>query len=189
MPLGIVSDSEFDYELKNSSPRTIEPKDEITAEIIDVNKGRGTGNLEVPNSLRQIIGETSKIDGRQEALDLANQFGISPSSVSAYANGATSTASFDSTPNKNHIEDSKLRVSNRARFKLMSALKHMTADKLAGAKAKDLAGIAKDMSAVIRNMEPEKSQNPNDEKKGPTFVFYAPQFKDEKSYDIIHVKE
>jgi hypothetical protein len=57
-------------------------------------KGRKEGDNNVPNSIRAIIGETSNIDGRKEALALANSLNIS-SSVSAYANGVTSTKDYN----------------------------------------------------------------------------------------------
>lgn len=194
--MGIVSDDEFDVEKgklvpSNSNP-TINNNSKISdtkisdTKIIDVNKGRGH-NPEVPNSLRQIIGEESAINGRSSGLDLASHFGISPSSVSAYDVGATSTASYGDRPNLPQINEAKERISKRARSKLMRALHHLTDDKLENAKARDLAGIAKDMSAVVKNMEPEVPKiAPTD---GPTFVFYAPQYRKEEHFDVIQVKE
>lgn len=193
MPMGIVSDSDFELEksridLGDSIPQ---PKsDELTesAEIIDVTRGRPKGAVEVPNGLRQLIGTESITDGRQSALELARQFGVSPSSVSAYTNGATSTASYNQTPNKSSIDGMKLRVTKRARARLLSALTHITPEKLEEAKVRDLAGIAKDMSAIIKNMEPQTNEN-NLGNGSPTFIFYSPQFRKEDSYDIVKANE
>lgn len=191
MPMGIVSDSDFDSELSrvdsNQKPRE-ESKPVISAEIVDVTRGRPIGSVEVPNSLRKVIGETNVVNGRQEAVDLARNFGISPSSVSAYSVGATSTASYDEQPNNSHIIEVKEKISKRARNKLMLALKHITDDKLGTTKARDLAGIAKDMSAVVKNMEPEQSKTPTGNG-GPTFVFYSPQFHKEEHYETVYAKE
>lgn len=192
MPMGIVSEKEFDSELsKVNSDRTQKREESnsssITGEIIDVTKGRGIGGVEVPNGLRRIIGETAASEGRQEAISLANNFGISPSSVSAYGHGSTSTASYDEQPNNDVISKTKERISKRARGKLMAALRHITDEKLGGAKARDLAGIAKDMSAVVRNMEPEGPKAPNGN--GPTFVFYSPQFRKEEHFEVVYAKE
>lgn len=197
MAIGIVSDKDFDSEVTKIVPHTREESNSesvISGEIIDVNRGRGKGNIEVPNGLRKIIGEESEINGRQSGVELASRFGISPSSTSAYANGATSTASYNNPRNQengisSHINKSKERITKRARNKLMAALNKITDDKLEGAKARDLAGIAKDMSAVIKNMEPEKEQPGNNGMQGPTFVFYAPQFRSEENFGIVHVKE
>jgi len=200
MAMGIVSDKDFNLErsklnvpskeqsVPNPETNTIEG---IITEgtIVDITRGRPSGALKVPNGLRQLIGEESAINGRDSALELASQFGISPSSVSAYNKGATSTASYDETPNKPHIDTAKQRVSNRARTRLMSALRHITEDKLEISKATELADIANKMSAVIKNMEPESNKNPNPSINKPTFIFYSPQMRKEEHYDVVHMKE
>jgi len=194
MPMGIVTDKEFDLEKSKivTPPPSREESNSsvpITGEIMDVNRGRGKGSVEVPNSLRNIIGEESAINGRQAGVELAQQFGVSPSSVSAYDVGATSTSSYDRRPNQPVINQAKERIAKRARNKLMAALGKITDDKLEAANAKDLAGIAKDMSAVVRTMEPEQEKGIENPNNGPTFVFYAPQFRKEEHFDIVHVKE
>jgi len=184
--MGIVSDDEFEAELNNSSVSRPAP----ASVIVNIERGRGEGNVEVPNSLRQIIGETHQTDGRQEALALAKEFGISPSSTSAYAVGATSTASYNEPVKKNAdvVNDAKMRVATRARSKMMTAMKHITDDKLRDTKPRELAAIAKDMSAVIKNIEPEEKSGHNGEG-GPTFIFYAPRIIEEKHFDVVHAKE
>jgi hypothetical protein len=190
--MGIVSDKEFDVEKGRLIPSET-PREEsnssvpITGEVVDMQKGRGH-NPEVPDSLRKVIGETHITDGRDQAVELAKQFGISPSSVSAYGVGATSTASYDDQPNQGHINKAKERISKRARSKLMLALRHITEDKLDSSKARDLAGIAKDMSAVVKNMEPDGPKVPTNNS-GPTFVFYSPQFRKEESFEVVVAKE
>lgn len=187
MPIGVVSDEEFELESEKIVDSQPKPK-VVEAEVIDSTLGRGEGSLQVPNSLRQIIGEESEINGRASALAMAREFGISPSSVSAYANGSTSTATYDEVPNKPHIVNQKLKIAKRARVKLIAALANITQDKLADSKARELAGVAKDLSAVVKDME----SNGNTELTGdntPKFVFYAPHFHKEDHYDTIVVKE
>lgn len=191
MPMGIVNDNDFDKELGNLTPlphvdSTKEPRVEGT--IVDMTKGRGQGSVEVPDGLRKLIGQESVTNGRSSALAIANQFGISPSSVSAYTEGARSTATIDTKPNISVINDAKLRVQSKARNRLMTALNSLTKEKIESARARDISSIAKDMSAVIRNMEPEKAQNPLGAG-GPTFVFYSPQVRHEEVFEVIHVKE
>lgn len=190
MGMGIVSDSEFNSELNKLSPieSNQSESNQNETKIVDMNKGRGNGNKEVPNSLRKIIGETSEIYGRQEGLELAKQFGISSSSVSAYAHGSSSTSSYDERPNVDHINQAKDKISKRARNKLLLALSHITQEKLEGSKARDLAGIARDMSAVVKNMEPDNPVGGNT-KDSPTFIFYSPQMKKEETFDVIFAKE
>jgi len=188
MGMGIVNDSEFDNEISNTIPISNEHKEHSTRIDILPSKGRGEGNLGVPESLRKIIGEESEVNGRKSALDLARTFGISPSSTSAYANGSTSTSSYDS-PNKelnNHITEAKEKVSKRARTKLMLALNSLK-EKMVDLKATDASSVAKDMSVIIKNMEPPKQEG--QVVNGPQFVFYAPQFSKEESFDFIEIKE
>ena len=184
--MGIVSDRDFEKELDNLTPcppMPIRPG----AAIVPVNKGRGP-NPEVPEGLRKIIGEESAINGRASALDLADKFGVSPSSVSAYNHGSTSTSSYNEQPGLAHINDAKQRIAKKARNRLVTALNSLTKDKIESAKVKDISSVAKDMAAVIRTMEPEVSKT-NGSNSGPTFIFYSPQMRSEKVFDVVQVKE
>ena len=186
MSMGIVSDNDFDSELDKLTPS---PNGDKIAVIQNIEKGRGNGNNEVPEGLRKIIGEESAINGRASALELANNFDVSPSSVSAYNKGSHSTASYEDRPNIGFINSRKQYIAKKARNRLVLALNSLTQDKINDAKAKDIAGVAKDMSAVIRNMEPEVPKNNNGNNGGPTFIFYSPQIRSEKVFDVVHVKE
>ena len=182
MPLGIVPDDVFEKELGRSVPTEVK--------IVEIEKGRGQDNNEVPNSLREIIGEESVINGRKEALELARNFGISPSSVSAYANGSTSTRTYDKQPNLSKLNNARLRVSDRARKRLLKALSAMDETKLNDSSAVELASVAKSMSGIIKDMEPSQPLSPNGNgNNGATYIFYAPQVRDEKHYDVIRVNE
>lgn len=183
MALGIVSDDEFESEISSLTTPFTTPK----ATVVNMEKGRGKDNVEVPDSLRKIIGEESAINGRESALDMANKFGVSPSSVSAYSAGAHSTSTIDEQPNLPHINNAKQRVAKKARNRLVMALNSLTQEKIENSRAKDIAGIAKDMSAVIKTMEPEVARFGGGS--GPTFVFYSPQVRSEKVFDVVHVKE
>jgi hypothetical protein len=184
--MGIVSDRDFDKALDDVTPCPPIPAGNGVS-IIPINKGRGEGNIEVPESLRKVIGEESAIQGRASALEIAGNFGISPSSVSAYNQGAHSTASYDARPDIQHINGAKARIAKKARNRLVIALNSLTQEKIESAKVKDIAGVAKDMAAVIRTMEPEQPKM-NDHN-GPTFIFYSPQMRSEKVFDVVHVKE
>lgn len=192
MPIGLVSDDEFLRELNRTHPVTQSesvPQSNPVVEIID-RPGRKDGDQNVPESLRKIIGETSVIDGRQAALDLAADFGISPSSVSAYAKGATSTTSYNN-PNKSlisHINKSRQRHIKKAGSVLKAALGAISQEKLDYTDAKDLASIAKDMTVVIKNLEPPTPVE-TPQSNTPQFVIFAPQFRDERSFGHITVPE
>jgi len=181
MPIGLVSDDLFKQELNRLTRKSDnKPPPE---------RGRKEGETNVPDSLRKIIGETAVIEGRKTALELASKFDISPSSVSAYAHGATSTASYNS-PSKDiiqHINKSRRRAIKRASAVMNDALGAISQDKLDYTDAKDLAGIAKDMSAIIKNLEPQNEvvDKPN----SPQFVIFAPSFHKEETYEHITVNE
>jgi predicted transcriptional regulator len=191
MPMGIVSDEDFHAEITSlSAPKKSSPA--ITGEVLPKETpGRKEGDTNIPDSLRKVIGETSVIEGRKEALKIARMFDVSPSQVSAYANGATSTATYD-TPVKSligHINKSRRKAIKRAELKLNGALEAITQDKLDYADPKDLSTIAKDMSVIIKNLEPPVAPTTGDEGKGPQFVIFAPQFKDERTYETINLNE
>lgn len=197
--MGVVSDEQFEAELKNSSidkpinnhKLDFDESPAITGEVIDSpSKGRGNGNVAVPDSLRKIIGETSELEGRKTALEFAKSLGISPSSVSAYSNGATSTATYD-TPSvsiKSHISERKSKVVDNALSKLRKSLNTLTPAKLGSATAREAAAIAKDMAAIVKIMEPENNGD-NGNKPAPQFVVYAPQFKNENHFETIYAKD
>ena len=187
MAMGIVSDNDFEDDLKKVCPPPLIDPLSHEAVIQDMERGRGIHNLQVPEALRKVIGEEVISNSRASAIDLAQNFGISPSSVSAYSDGARSTASMEKKPDLNNIISAKLKIAKKARNRLNLALNSITEDKIASAKVKDIAGVAKDMSAIIKNLEPEQNRNSNEN--GPTFIFYSPQFRQEQSFETIVVKE
>lgn len=190
--LGIVSEEQFAQELNNSTTKSvvstvIHPTlDGIVEQKRD--RGRGKGNNEVPENLRKLIGEESIINGREAAIELAKDFGISESSVSAYTKGSTSTASYNNPDQtlQNYLAARKARASKKALRTLNKVLDHITPEKLEGIKARDLSSIAKDMSVVAKNMSPDNSQQTSD---GPKFVVYAPTIRDERSYETVIVSD
>jgi hypothetical protein len=211
MPMGIVSDSIFDKELDKTVSTPLKEKNltvtrsfklpptfkDVEKDLNDggivkpekesKTKGRQNGDVNIPNGLRNLVGQTAVTESREEALALAKSFGISPSSVSAYTQGATSTKSYHDTPNVSVINNAKERVSKRARNKLMLALSKITEDKLDVSKARDLASVAKDMSAIMKNMEADSSVPT--EKSGPTFIFYTPKIRAEENFDVVKAKD
>ena len=197
MPIGLVSDSLLQDELDKlgggrESERRTEKTRPQTPVVVEIEKpGRKEGDTNVPESLRKLIADEHLLNGREAALQLASSFGISSSSVSAYAKGATSTTSYNS-PNKSlisHINKSRERAVKRASKTLNGALAAITQDKLDYADASDLSGIAKDMSVIIKNLEPQKVETVSEGNKAPQFIIYAPTFKKEESFEVIQVQE
>lgn len=184
MPLGLVNDDEFLSELNKSS----EP--ESRGEVINLpSRGRKSGDNNVPDALRNIIGGNAIEEGSKETKELTRAFGISDSSLSAYKNGATSTTTYH-TPKpelSKSVNDVRDKITSRAKNRLLKAISHITDEKMRDTKAIDLAGIARNLSAVVKNIEPEAPRvNPGN---GPTFVVFAPPKKREESYEVINLKE
>lgn len=190
MGMGIVTDADFDAERRNSNVPT-QRREETVGRISPLpTPGRNKGDVNVPNSLRKIIGDTATSEGRQEALALAKNFGISDSSASAYAHGSNSTSSYNDRPNLPVINGAKERIQKRARIKLQVALKALTPEKIGESKAIEIAGIAKAMSAIVKDMEPEVPDADREKLgRGPTFVFMAPPTLKEEIFDVKYVKE
>lgn len=179
MPIGIVSDADFESELSNVG----------SAKIEDLKVGRGPKNA-TPESLRKVISDTAIKSGNGEAKELVNLLGgeISPSSVSAYKHGATSTATYHE-PDKElqeHNDNVREKITTRARLVALAALEEITPEKLEGAKLREISGVAKDMTGIIRDLE---SPADNDGQKGVQFTFYMPPKKEESFFEVIDVKE
>ena len=171
MPIGIVSDSDFELELsklsKTQNKKVPSSESVPSAQVIETpsrgliqevpNRGRKEGDNNVPDSLRNLLAEEHFLNGRNEALSLARDFGISDSSVSAYAKGATSTTTYNEPKPSilNHIRKSRDRAIKRASRSLNGALSAITQEKLDNTDAKDLAVIAKNMSGIIKDLLPE----------------------------------
>ena len=177
----------------NNNPPIPDFLDSSTQPIIKtIERGRASNDVQTPEVLRKLIGETAHTEGRKSAVSLAEKFGLSPSSASAYAHGATSTATYDKTDNPvgDHITKVKGKISVKAHKKLMLALNSITPEKIADAKLSVIAGVARDMSVIVKNLEPPAKDN--DDKNihnGPSFIFYAPKFKDETAFPIVHAKD
>jgi len=194
MPMGIVSDSDFEIEknrlnsTNDNGVKTNKQDNATSARIDDINRGRGN-KKETPKEIREAVAKCA-IDGQGSASEIAEAFGVSESSVSAYKEGAHSTASYNE-PNADllsKITDHKAKISKRAQRTLMSALREITPDRLATVKPRELAGIAKDMAAIISDMEPPTQINPS-QQNNVQFVFMAPRVREETAYPVIQVSE
>jgi len=220
MPLGIVSNEDFESEIKNSGtsntpikvPPTVPSKDMdesndskgqndsdlgpiVTSDTLikrlnGSNKaGRHTGDVEVPHSLRKLIGEESLINGRASALELANQFQISKNSVSAYQSpdNSSSLSDINKSDITTFLTNRKNKISKKAINKLGLAISLMDEDKLKDLKGTELSTVAKNMAEVVKRMEPEVTDN--DKVGAVQFVMYAPQVKNESHYQTVIAKD
>lgn len=186
MAIGIVSDDEFDMELEKII------KTPTTVEIIQKQQHKGRGdNPNVPDVLRNIIGESHITDSRQDAIALAASLGISHDSADAYGKGATSLATYHKKDSKlnGHLNRVRDGIRKRASSKLAQVIENVTGDKMKEASLRELTGAARDLAGVVKDMTPPAA---NDNPMGdnvPKFVLYAPQFVNENRFETIVVNE
>lgn len=199
MPMGVITDAELEAELaRNGVPASQElhyvpPQTKIIGSGNHGNQGRKEGDNNVPEVLRNVIAQEAVENGRQSAVSMAQAFGVSPSSVSAYTAGQTSTnggTARGNSPLKNSIELTKQRLAKRAASRLGDALKQITPEKLEAASLKTISAVAKDMAVVIKQMEPaDNSQNNNPNGPAVQVVLFAPPQMKEADFPVITVKE
>lgn len=180
MPLGVLNDNDFEKELESLLNPKVKPSGSVEALI----RGRGHKS-ETPEELRKVIAQEAIVNGDHK--EIAKQFGVSESSVSAYKNGATSTASYNTAaPNlASHVDAVKDELSSKARKNLMAALDSITPESFDTEKLKVRAQVARDMSAIIKNLEPEVKQ---ENSSNVVFQIYAPQVHKIEDYKTIDVE-
>lgn len=195
-----ISEEISDYEPKESGNIGLEMRsmgssdgtDEAEDKDIDkravihpIQKGRPEGRNNRTDEERKVIAGEALLNGNQSAM---LRFGVSQSSVSAYKNGATSTASYDRSDDEllKEVTNQRIKIAGRAHSKLSEALDHITSEKLAGANLRTIASVATAMSAVIKNIEPDQSNQTNN---NIQFTFYAPKQRSESQFDIIDMQD
>ncbi len=191
MAIGVVTDEDFNSEVTkgdNSPVPELKP-----AQVIDIPRpGRQEGDNNVPDSLRALLADDKLNNGRRSALQLAKMFDVSPASVSAYTNGATSTSTYNKPDFKldSKLKESKARIAKRASRILNKTFENITDQKLEDAKLVDLAQVAKTMSGIIKDMEPPSARDGGGNTfNGPSIVMYNPGFSKESSFETVDLAE
>ncbi len=173
MAMGIVSDADLN-------------KEKASGSIVNIQKpGRKENDKNVPEAIRKAIADTVIESGRSEALQIADLFGVSPSSVSAYSSSRTSTA-------HNKESDKSLRDSNtekrdgivkKAQSALTDAIAQITEAKLSNLNAVECSQVAKNMAGIVKDFSPELKDVVNIEQK---LVLFAPMPIAEEKFAVIH---
>lgn len=179
MAMGIVDDSELEAELKRNQVQIIERQ----------RPGRSPGDVNVPEALRKIISETAITDGRTEAVKLADMFGVSPSSTSAYARGSTTT---DAPKNSNQVLAEANRkvfgkIQKKAQTRLIMALDRIDGDTLANCNAVESSQVAKNLAGIVKDFTPElRDPTYNNPHLQQQLVIYAPFIRREDEFPVIN---
>lgn len=182
MPLGIVSDDVFESEVK---------KEKVPVGEIKIQKspGRKEDNPNTPDSIRKLIGDNALTEGRQDSIALADALGISSHSVNAYSAGATSLATYNKKdPLKDFLLSRRQKIARRASSAVLRAIENIDDDKLAASKAVELAGIAKALSGVVKDMLPEERGGDTNVNTAVKLVVHVPQQTKESAFDAITVE-
>ena len=177
--LGIVTDAQFESELNGNHQLP-----EVTE--LTINHGRPNGRTEIPETIREFIAGEA-LSGAP-ADELSESFNISKSSISAYKHSATSTASYHS-PNESLVRsnnETRQRIIGPAQSKLIAAIEAITSEKLDKAKVNIAASVARDMSSIIKNIEPDPSVVFNTQNR---VIIYKPRMSDESDFETIVVEE
>mgnify|MGYP001163227428 FL=1 len=177
MPLGIISDDAMQAEL--------ERLEKVGPRALIIHKpgvGRTPEKENTPESIRKVIA-TEPLEARGE---LASLFNVGIDSVSNYRDG-NNARTIENPELKLVALGARERVAKKARNRLNLALNHITEDKLSDAKLSEISSVARDMSTIVKNMEPPAEQGGN--KLNAQFVFFAPRLKSESDYDSVIVSE
>lgn len=178
MPIGIINKDDYLKEIGNKSPDTSENTPARSIIVNDPAKGRGPAK-EVPEPIRALIAQEVLLGAPSKLI--AQEFKVSPSSISAYKNGATSTASYNNPANslkkKNVIF--KDRIVKRASRHAIDALDSISPSDFASASLRDKAAVAKEMASIVRDMSASEESH-----SGPAvqFIIHAPQMRKETDY-------
>lgn len=186
MPLGFISNEELASEMNRFGIAPSGEEQPARADIIEFKQTtRGRGNKSsTPESVRAFIASEAIAGASPDVL--SEELNISKSSISAYKNAATSTASYNN-PDENlarEINNVRARIIGPAQAKIISAINSITEEKLNGSKARDAASIASAMSTVVKNLSPELGKESS-----VKIAIFAPRKSEEEDYEIITVNE
>lgn len=175
MPIGIISKEDFDKEVGNNITN-ISARSVV---ITDPAKGRGN-KPEVPEEIRNVIAQEALLG--TPVSEIAKEFNISPSSIAAYKNGATSTTTYNEGDKKlkraNNIF--KDRIVRRAGKLSITALDSIDENDFRNASLTDKANVAKQMASIVRDMTPEDSRG--NESSNVQIVIHAPAMRRDDDY-------
>ena len=154
--------------LANKFKSSIVTVDERTIKLPGKNKINLTSNVRTEIAIRSRLGESRE--------ELAEEKSISPITVTNIKKGHTKGI------DEKKVESAIAEVRDKALDRLMASLGLLSDDKLTGCSAKDLSVIASNMGRVVEKTHP-KSEAPDN----INFIIYAPELKQEKSYEVIEI--
>jgi hypothetical protein len=170
---------------ENLANRLVRNNSHLEIKPINHGGGRAEGIKNLTENERAIIGASARAFGIRAT---ANAFGVSESHTNSLAHGKVYREGGRES-SKNHaalaekIEDRLDEVKDVALTKLMLSLGLLDEDKMDKATAKDLSGIAANLSKVVQN----SSGNGNNKGTQVNLVVYAPESKVISDYQVVEV--
>lgn len=201
MAMGVVSDDDFEAAAQQSNKRKSEPEPSVPEKtvpsaasqpLIQSNPdnvirrpfhGRNPNDNNVPSIVREIIADDTQKTGAQ----LAQTFGVSESSVSAYQHGNTSTASYDKPDDKlkQVVTQRRERINRKSNRALIRVLNKLDSDefeaKLDECKPTELSTVAVNISRVVQSSDAASDVSV----KQQNIIFYAPTPVKTDSFEVI----
>lgn len=141
----------------------------ITERVISLPGKKG---INLSSEVRTEIASRARLGESQPSL--AQEFNITQANVSSIERGKTKGV------DEARVEETINFVKDRALDRLMASLGLLTDDKLSGCSAKDLSLIASNMGRVVEKIQ-TKEHTPDN----INFIIYAPELKQEKSYETV----
>ncbi len=146
-------------------------------------RGKTPGAKNIPDFLRPLIGASCLLSGVRETQEA---FGLASTATPVHASkGKTSQYSPIDEEQKAQVNkivgEAEDAIKDAAVEKLMSALGHLTDDKMSKSKGVEVSTIAKNMASIVNKITPKEKDVIN-----PTqIIIYAPAQKDLSHYDTI----
>jgi hypothetical protein len=144
-------------------------------------RGSGKRGKDIPEFLRDTISSlANQPDVRSKSV--AEAFEVSDAEVSFCKSGRV--GGHEPTEERRAKVDARLeQIKDTALLKLMASLNLIDGDRLEKCSAKELSGVALNMSRIV------KEHTPQDTNTGPQVqvVIYAPETKSEKAYRIVDI--
>ena len=159
-------------------------KNILDYETILIKRGKSKGDDYLDEEKRKEIATLALTSGMTNE-EVAEFCRVHPQTVSSFKNGEVANGTETNEELKEHVIEVKGEIQSAAKNKLLLAIEAITDEKIHSAKVRDIAGIARDMSSVIKNMSDNGGLTVQNNK----VVIYQPRIRDDDDFDVITVSE
>jgi hypothetical protein len=136
----------------------------------------------IPPIIKEIVATATR-SGEATNKEMADAFGISTRTVSDAKDGRVGKRRDEELETR--IEQNVDKIRDSAVQRIMKSLNVMSDEKLENCKARDLSGIAANLSKVVDNLAPREKESAF---QGVQIVFYSPRMKSVADFEVIDVE-